>query len=77
MGKKTVATLDVNLARHLVHKQGRGGERHELHHQVHDLHSTMLHCLGIGPSGFTVKFQGLDAKLTGVEGANVRTDILA
>jgi hypothetical protein len=44
---------------------------------VHDLHATMLHCLGIEHTGFTVKFQGLDAKLTGVEGANVLTDILA
>lgn len=44
---------------------------------VHDLHATMLHCLGIEHAGFTVKFQGLDAKLTGVEGANVLTDILA
>jgi hypothetical protein len=44
---------------------------------VHDLHATMLHCLGIRHDGFTVKFQGLDAKLTGVEGARVLTDILA
>jgi hypothetical protein len=44
---------------------------------VHDLHATMLHVLGIDHAGFSVKFQGLDAKLTGVEGANVLTDILA
>ena len=44
---------------------------------VHDLHATMLHLLGIEHAGFSVKFQGLDAKLTGVEGANVLTDILA
>jgi hypothetical protein len=44
---------------------------------VHDLHATMLHCLGIQHDAFTVKFQGLDAKLTGVEGANVLKDILA
>ena len=44
---------------------------------VHDLHATMLHCLGIRHDAFTVKFQGLDAKLTGVEGAQVLKEILA
>lgn len=43
---------------------------------VHDLHATMLHCLGIRHDAFTVKFQGLDAKLTGVEGAKVLKEIL-
>ncbi len=43
---------------------------------VHDLHATMLHQLGIRHDAFSVKFQGLDAKLTGVEGAKVLTDIL-
>ena len=44
---------------------------------VHDLHATMLHQLGIRPDAFTVKFQGLDAKLTGVEGGGVIQGILA
>ncbi len=44
---------------------------------VHDLHATMLHQLGIRHDAFSVKFQGLDARLTGVEGANVLQDILA
>lgn len=44
---------------------------------VHDLHATMLHQLGIQHDAFTYKFQGLDFKLTGVEGASVLTDILA
>jgi hypothetical protein len=44
---------------------------------VHDLHATMLNQLGIRHDAFTVKFQGLDAKLTGVEGARVLTEILA
>jgi hypothetical protein len=43
---------------------------------VHDLHATMLERLGIEHDAFSVKFQGLDAKLTGVEGAKVITDIL-
>ena len=43
---------------------------------VHDLHATMLHLLGIDHNRFTVKFQGLDAKLSGVEGATVVDDIL-
>jgi Protein of unknown function (DUF1501) len=44
---------------------------------VHDLHATMLHQLGIEHEAFSVKFQGLDAKLTGVEGAKVIQGILA
>jgi len=44
---------------------------------VHDLHATMLHQLGIRHDAFSVKFQGLDAKLTGVEGARILTDIIA
>ena len=44
---------------------------------VHDLHATMLHQLGIRHDAFSVKFQGLDAKLTGVEGASVLKEILA
>ncbi len=43
---------------------------------VHDLHATMLHLLGIQHDAFSFKFQGLDARLTGVEGANVIHDIL-
>ena len=44
---------------------------------VHDLHATMLHQLGIQHDAFTFKFQGLDAKLTGVEGGKVMKGILA
>ena len=44
---------------------------------VHDLHATMLHQLGIDHNAFSFKFQGLDARLTGVEGAKVIKDILS
>ncbi|MES2594323.1 MAG: DUF1501 domain-containing protein [Verrucomicrobiota bacterium] len=44
---------------------------------VHDLHATMLQQLGIRHDAFTFKFQGLDAKLSGVEGAKVIKGILA
>lgn len=44
---------------------------------VHDLHATMLHQLGINHEAFTFKFQGLDARLSGVEGAKVMKKILA
>ncbi len=44
---------------------------------VHDLHATMLHQLGIRHDAFSFKFQGLDARLTGVEGAKVISEILA
>lgn len=43
---------------------------------VHDLHATMLHLLGVDHEAFTFKFQGLDAKLTGVEPARVVKEIL-
>jgi uncharacterized protein (DUF1501 family) len=44
---------------------------------VHDLHATMLHQLGIQHDAFSFRFQGLDAKLTGVEGAKVIEGILS
>jgi uncharacterized protein (DUF1501 family) len=43
---------------------------------VHDIHATLLHQLGIDHERFSVKFQGLDNKLTGVEPARVVTRIL-
>jgi uncharacterized protein (DUF1501 family) len=43
---------------------------------VHDLHATMLHLLGIRHEAFSVRFQGLDARLTGVEPARVLHDLL-
>ncbi len=44
---------------------------------VHDLHATMLHQLGIDHEAFTIKFQGLDAKLTGVEPSKPIREIIA
>ena len=44
---------------------------------MHDLHATLLHLCGIDHGRFTVKFQGLDARLTGVEPAHVVKEILA
>ena len=44
---------------------------------VRDLHATMLHLVGIDHARFTVEYQGLDAKLTGVEPAKVVKAILA
>lgn len=44
---------------------------------VHDVHATLLHLLGIDHNRFSVKFQGLDSRLTGVEGANVVHDLLS
>ncbi len=43
---------------------------------LNDLNATILHCLGIDDNRFTHKFQGLDAKLTGVEPARVVRDLL-
>lgn len=44
---------------------------------VRDLHATMLHLLGINHHRFSVKYQGLDMKLTGVEEAHVVDGVLA
>jgi hypothetical protein len=43
---------------------------------VRDLHATVLHQLGIDHERFTVKHQGLDWRLTGVEHARVVQEIL-
>ena len=43
---------------------------------VHDFHATMLHLLGIDHKRMTVKYQGLDLRLTGISGDVVK-DILA
>ena len=44
--------------------------------EVHDLHATMLHLMGIDHERLTVKFQGRDFRLTDVHG-NVVQDIIA
>ena len=44
---------------------------------VHDLHATVLRLLGIEHSRLSVKFQGLDVKLSGVEGAKPIQGIMA
>jgi hypothetical protein len=43
---------------------------------VHDLHATVLHCLGLDHTKLTFKFQGRDFRLTDVSG-NVMTKLLA
>ncbi|MEQ8763476.1 MAG: DUF1501 domain-containing protein [Planctomycetota bacterium] len=44
---------------------------------VRDLHATLLHLLGIDHERLTVRYQGLDMRLTGVEEARVIADVLA
>jgi hypothetical protein len=44
---------------------------------VHDLHATMLYLCGIDHERFTFKFQGLDARLSGVEPARIVKEIVA
>jgi hypothetical protein len=43
---------------------------------VHDFHATLLHLVGIDRLRLAVKFQGLNARLTGVSGEVVQ-EILA
>ena len=44
---------------------------------INDLNATVLKCLGIDHEQFTYRYQGLDQRLTGVQGANVVNQILA
>jgi hypothetical protein len=44
---------------------------------IRDINATILHCMGIDHERLTYKFQGLDAKLTGVESAEVVKPLLA
>ncbi len=39
---------------------------------VHDLHATVLHCLGLDHTKLTFRFQGRDFRLTDVEGNVIR-----
>jgi len=43
---------------------------------IRDFHATILHCLGINHERFTIRSQGLDQRLTGVESAHIVRDIL-
>jgi uncharacterized protein (DUF1501 family) len=44
---------------------------------IRDFHATVLHLLGFDHARFTVRVQGLDQRLTGVEPAHVVKDLLA
>jgi Protein of unknown function (DUF1501) len=44
---------------------------------IHDLNATILHCLGIDHRRLSLKFQGLDVRLTGVEEHHPVKGILA
>jgi uncharacterized protein (DUF1501 family) len=44
---------------------------------VRDIHATILHQLGLDHEKLSVRFQGLDVRLTGVEKAHVLQDIIA
>ncbi|MCA9104340.1 MAG: DUF1501 domain-containing protein [Planctomycetales bacterium] len=44
---------------------------------VRDFHATLMHLMGIDHQRFTAKFQGLDARLTGVEPSRIVRELLA
>ena len=44
---------------------------------IRDLQATVLHLFGIDHQRYTVKYRGLDARLTGVEEARVIKELLA
>jgi len=45
--------------------------------KIADINNTILHCLGIDNRKLSVKFQGLDARVTGVEECRVLKELLA
>ncbi|MCA9108155.1 MAG: DUF1501 domain-containing protein, partial [Planctomycetales bacterium] len=45
--------------------------------KIADINNTVLHCLGIDNRRLSVKFQGLDARVTGVEESRVLKEFLA
>ncbi|MSU48698.1 MAG: DUF1501 domain-containing protein [Opitutus sp.] len=53
---------------------GREGVANRVH--IHDLHATILHCLGLDHEKLTYRYSGRDFRLTDVKG-NVVKDILA
>ena len=54
---------------------GFGAVENPVH--VHDVHATLLHQLGLDHSRLSVRSQGLDFRLTGVDPSKVLNDILA
>lgn len=54
---------------------GFGAVENPVH--VHDIHATLLHQLGLDHQRLSVRSQGLDFRLTGVDPARVITEILA
>jgi uncharacterized protein (DUF1501 family) len=44
---------------------------------IRDFHATILHLLGMDHEQFHFRFQGLDQRLSGVEAANVVSDLIA
>lgn len=54
---------------------GFGAVENPVH--VHDLHATLLHLMGLDHERLSVKFQGLDFRLTGVDPARVVTELIA
>jgi len=53
---------------------GFGAVEHPVH--VHDIHATLLHQLGLDHDRLSVRSQGLDFRLTGVDPARVVRDLL-
>jgi hypothetical protein len=54
---------------------GFGAVEDQVH--VHDIHATILHQLGLDHSRLSVRSQGLDFRLTGVDPARVVKGVLA
>lgn len=54
---------------------GFGPTKHPVH--VRDIHATILHLLGLDHERLSVRFQGLDIRLTGVQPAKVIQEVLA
>jgi len=67
--------VKVGLAYGRTDDYGFYAVENKLH--VHDLHATILHLLGLDHEKLSVKYAGLDVKLTGVAEAHVAHDLIA
>jgi hypothetical protein len=67
-GVQFVVRFGVRFGETVFYSYNIGSDR--VH--VHDLHATLLHCLGIDHTRLTFKFQGRHHRLTDVHGEVVK-----
>ena len=69
-GRRDAMALSFQATRGATDEYGCNITENPAH--VHDLHATILHCLGIDHTKLTFKFQGRQHRLTDVSGELVQ-----